>query len=423
MNVSLNATLNENQALLGHFGRFFLAHGAPQNVSVSQRISRQLLGNLHDLFLVQDDAVGGLENILEFFMGIGDRRASMLAVDVIADHPRFQRTRTKQGDQGHDFVKAVRYKPANQVFHAAGFQLENSGGLAGLQQAESGLIGHRQLLNVDGRFAVLSALLVDDIERPVNDGECSQAEEVEFDQADGFDIVLVKLSDQAAAARFAKQRCEIGQGGGGDDHAARMPASVSRQALQRSGQVEDGARVFFLVVAAFELFFLLQRLVQRHAQFQRYQLGDAVDESISVPQHAAAVAHHGLGGHGAVGNDLADLVTAIVFRDVVDDLVAFFHAKVDIEVRHGNTLGIQEALEQKIILQRVETGNIQRPGHQRPGAGAAARPDRNTVAFGPAYKVRNNQEIAGKAHGIDDIQFHGQAVVVILPGKFSRGPV
>ena len=42
----------KNTTLLGHLLRFFLAHGAAQQVCPSQRISRGNLGDLHYLFLI-----------------------------------------------------------------------------------------------------------------------------------------------------------------------------------------------------------------------------------------------------------------------------------------------------------------------------------------------------------------------------------
>ena len=45
--------------------------------------------------------------------------------------------------------------------------------------------------------------------------------------------------------------------------------------------------------------------------------------------------------------------------------IATFHAKVDIEVRHGDTFRVQEALEQQVILQRINIRNLDGIRHQR----------------------------------------------------------
>jgi hypothetical protein len=45
---------------------------------------------------------------------------------------------------------------------------------------------------------------------------------------------------------------------------------------------------------------------------------------------------------------MATRVRAILVADIADHLAASFLTEVDVEVRHRNTFGVQEALEQKI---------------------------------------------------------------------------
>ena len=51
--------------LFRHLFRFFLTHRASQHVRATQRIASQRLGYLHNLFLIQDDAVSRLQNRLQ----------------------------------------------------------------------------------------------------------------------------------------------------------------------------------------------------------------------------------------------------------------------------------------------------------------------------------------------------------------------
>jgi hypothetical protein len=71
-----------------------------------------------------------------------------------------------------------------------------------------------------------------------------------------------------------------------------------------------------------------------------------------------------------------------------------FLAEVDIEVGHRDPFRVQETLEQQVVLQRVEVGNLQRIRHQRTGAGTPARADRHAVVLGPLDKVGHDQEVA-----------------------------
>ena len=75
-------------------------------------------------------------------------------------------------------------------------------------------------------------------------------------------------------------------------------------------QVDDRLHVLVVIVQLGKLGLLLQRLFQRDADLERNQLGNAIDKTIRMTQHTTDIAHHGLGGHGAVSDDLGHLVAA-----------------------------------------------------------------------------------------------------------------
>ena len=76
----------------------------------------------------------------------------------------------------------------------------------------------------------------------------------------------------------------------------------------------------------------------------------------------------------------ATLFAAVFSRDVVDHLAAPVHAEVDVDVGHGDAFGIQEALEQQFVLQRIDIGDPQRIGDQRSGGRSTARAQRECHA-------------------------------------------
>ena len=121
-----------------------------------------------------------------------------------------------------------------------------------------------------------------------------------------------------------------------------------------------------------------------------------------MAEHAPGIADHRLRRHGAVGDDLRDAPSAVLVGDVVDDAVAAVHAEVDVEVRHRHALGVQEALEQQVVLQRVDVGDAERVGDERTCARTAPRPHRHAVGARPADEVRDDEEIARETHLADD---------------------
>ncbi|MGY3265120.1 hypothetical protein ACVWZN_001193 [Lysobacter sp. HA35] len=111
----------------------------------------------------------------------------------------------------------------------------------------------RQRGDVERFDAFLRASNVDRLHRPIDDRERAQAEEVELDQADRFDVVLVELRDRIAAATafvvFREQRAEVRQRRWRDHHAARVLARVAREVFERHREIEQVADVVFRVVA------------------------------------------------------------------------------------------------------------------------------------------------------------------------------
>ena len=116
--TTLGSAINENKTLFGHFRCFFLTHSATQDVRITQRIASQYLGDLHDLLLVENDAVGGFQNGYKIIMRIADYCAAVFAVDIVIDHARFKRAGSVQGDQCNNFVETVRLQSFYQVFDA-----------------------------------------------------------------------------------------------------------------------------------------------------------------------------------------------------------------------------------------------------------------------------------------------------------------
>ncbi len=93
----LDRASDEALALLLHFRADLLAHGAAQEIGFAKRVARELLRNLHHLFLVDDDAVGLLQDRLHLGMDVVGIFTPMLAVDVGRDVGH--RAGPIQGDQ------------------------------------------------------------------------------------------------------------------------------------------------------------------------------------------------------------------------------------------------------------------------------------------------------------------------------------
>ncbi len=127
-----------------------------------------------------------------------------------------------------------------------------------------------------------------------------------------------------------------------------------------------------------------------------------------MAQHARGVARGCAREHLAERDDLRHPVGPVLLRDIADHPLAAAHREVDVDVRHRHALGIQEALEQQVVGQRVDVRDLQAVRHDAAGGAAAARADGDPVRLGVVDEVPDDQEIGVEAHRVDDaeLQLH-----------------
>jgi hypothetical protein len=187
---------------------------------------------------------------------------------------------------------------------------------------------------------------------------------------------------------------------------------LALEALDADGGVDDRLDVVVPVVELTELAALvvalvrgiedlLQRDVLAHHR-RRHRLGDPVAHREGVAEDARGVLDGLLGLDGAVGDDHRDPVVAVLVGDVADHLTAPALVEVDVEVGHRDAVGVQEALEDQAVLERVEVGDPHGIGAHRARTRATARADADAVVLGPVDEVGDDEEVAGEAHAGDD---------------------
>ena len=106
----------------------------------------------------------------------------------------------------------------------------------------------------------------------------------------------------------------------------------------------------------------------------------------------------------------ATFVAAVLPGDVLDDLAPARLAEVDVDVGQADALGVQEALEEQVVLHRVDVGDAQAVGDEAARRRAAARPDGNPLLPRVADEVPDDQEVAREAHArMTPISFSSRA--------------
>jgi hypothetical protein len=100
-----------------------LAHGAAQEVGLAQAVARQHLGDLHHLLLIDDDAVGLLEDRLDHRVQVVGLFLALLAGDEARNI--VHRAGAVERHDGDDVLDAVGMHLAQHIAHAGAFQLED----------------------------------------------------------------------------------------------------------------------------------------------------------------------------------------------------------------------------------------------------------------------------------------------------------
>ena len=117
----------------------FFTHGAAQEISTAQRITRHFLRDLHHLFLIDDNALGLIQNVIH-------RRVQIIALGQAVFHLAIfrdilHRAGAVERHERHDILNACRLHPLQGIHHARAFHLKHRHGFgAGIQRVGGRII-------------------------------------------------------------------------------------------------------------------------------------------------------------------------------------------------------------------------------------------------------------------------------------------
>ena len=419
--AAFHLPVDENFLFFGHDVVLFLGHGAAHQIAAAIGIAGQIAHDLHHLFLIDHAAVGDVEDGFQKRRLVAHAGGVVLALYVAGDG--LHRPRTVEGDGGDDVLEVLRLHVGQKLLHARRFELKHAVRVAiGDQFVDAGVVEgdvlafERLRARPDGQGDGVH----DDVER-------AQAEKVHFQKPQRFqrahgelggDHIVVGLQGHVVDHRLA-----------GDEYAGGVGGGVARHALELFRRVDDLAHALVALVDAAQLRGEGEGALQRHAQFKGHQLGQTVRLLIGQVHHPAHIADDGAGGHGAEGDDLRHVVLPVAAAHVVDHLPAALVVEVHVDIRHGNALGIEEALKEQVVLDGVDGGDAQTVGDDGARAAAAPRPHAHAMGARVVDKIPDDEEVIHVAHAGNDAQFvfHAlaripAALAVALPeALFAQG--
>ena len=406
-NVALGVAVDKGLPLPLNVLDLLLTHGPAHHVCLAQRVSRQAAENLNDLLLVDDTPIGHGQNGLQSGIPIGNAPWVLLAGDKLGDG--VHGTGAVQGDDSGDVLNVLGLEAHAHPRHARRLHLEHPRGMPLGEHTE-----HLRVIVSNLAEREVRVVLLDHLHCVVQNGQVPKAQKVHFQKAQFF---------QGHHGVLGHRHVIVGGQGHvliyrtpGNDHASGVGGGVAGHAFQLPSHIHQLLDLFVAVVQVCQTLGQHQRLVQSHIQGKGHLLGNGIHLGVGHVHHSAHVPDGRLGLHGTKGDDLGHVVLPVLPGHVVDDLLTAADAEVNVNIRHGHSLRVEESLEVQGVLHGVNVGDIQAVGHHGPRSGTTPRAHGNALALGVADEVGDDEEVVHKAHAANHVHLHLQPLLVLLPG-------
>src|SRR6185369_197079 len=98
---------------------------------------------------------------------------------------------------------------------------------------------------------------------------------------------------------------------------------------------------------------------------------------------------------------------------MVDDVTSAAYTEVNVDVRHRDPAGVEKALEQQVVLKRIDIRDLEAVGNQGTGGRASPRSDGNRVLPGVPNEVPDDEKVAGEPHLLDHLDLAREPRLII----------
>ena len=402
----LHAALDELGLEFVHYVHELLAHGLAKLVRLATSEAGEKSRQKHDLFLIDRDAVGILQILLHQRMVVGDRLVALLS----RDKARYVLHRTWavesiHGDQVGKTLGLERHEP---LLHSVRLELEKAGSLAASEKLVGQLVVVRYLVRIE-----VDAPLLQKRYAFLLDSKRLEPEEVHLQKANGLDVMAVILSRKqlralrgvirtlllAALLRGRHDRQCLDKRIPRYDDAASMHARLSDRTFETGGALKQ---LVYCRISRLERGIQigrhLSRLLEGDLRRVRHQSRQLVRIAKGIVHHAADILDGRFGGHLAKGYDMRHMVCAILSRNVIQHAFTTGVVEVDVDIRHRNAVGVEEAFEQQVVFEGIDVRDAQGVGDSRTCRGTAPGTDPHAKAPCSVYVIVDYQEVPRETH-------------------------
>ena len=390
-------SVNKALALRINHILFFLTHGTADVIGLSHGIPGKLLHDLHNLLLVNNTSVSRFQNGFQLRCHVHDFVWIVLTLDIIRD--KIHRSRTIQGNTGHNVLEILRLQLLHKVLHSRRLQLEHALGLTGSDEIQHGLIVEINVVNIHidtgGCLNILYGIL--------QHGKCPKSQKIHLQKSQFLQLHHVILRCRTSVTG-SSQRHIITCHSRINDHPRRMNRSMVWQPLQALCHIDQimHPRIPFIEASEFRIH--LQCTINGNVEFHGHHLGHTVHLGIREIKRFSHRLNDTPRRHGTEGYDLRYRILAILFRDILNGAVALRILKIHINIRHGHTLRIQETLKEQIVFDGIDVRDSGAIAHLASRSRASSRSNPAVMSPAPVDVVPDNQNILHKAHLLDNAQ-------------------
>ena len=197
----------------------------------------------------------------------------------------------------------------------------------------------------------------------------------------------------------------IAHGVAADDSCARMHTFTAHMALDGLRGVYNALNVFFGIVGFFQVGVCFERSIDGDAQLAADKFADAVTHGIGVVQNTCSIAHSVLRLQLAERDNARNMIFAVEFANMLDNVLTMLIVEVDVDIGHLNTFGVEEAFEHQAVLDRVEVSDTHSVRAKRSCCRTTTGTYADAIFTSPADILLNDKEVSGEALLNDDVGF------------------
>ena len=247
-----------------------------------------------------------------------------------------------------------------------------------------------------------------------------QSQEVHLNEAGIFDDRTFVLGDEHLLARFfvvgGTDGHPVGNVVAANDGTAGMHTCTTHVAFehlgifdgiahQRVGRSFGRLKFGYIFDGIGQVQFLVGNLVGN-------QFAQAVGLRQRQLLHTCYILDGQLGSHSTVSDDVRYLLLSVFLGHPAEHLAAAVVIEVHIDIGKGDTVRVQETLEQQVVLDGVYLRDSQAVGHRRTGRRTTSRPHGYAeLGSGGVDKVLHDKEVTRETHRLHNIEFKHQTLL------------